>query len=305
MVDTNELKKRLDLLANENPKLIISEMEKEIQNCQTAFGRITNINPNINGKIKAALNSLKSKINIADKIAIPLFSLEESIHSLESKPSIQRYHEYKEKVNSPNCQAVERASLHQELRKLKSANSIEISSIISKKQESVVQRLKLIQCWKSLVHDEIRFLEDFQKMLIDNLMSVAEEIGDPELLKEIQEKIQSLEISNKKSKPSQISQSSLELKNIKSLKVTMRYHLDEVVRLDKMINEKKQQFECLSSIVLEYQKKVTPLRKDISLPPAEDKSSATYKTAPVKAKDSQKKDSPLQKGRMVFIDKSK
>jgi|GEM_PF-3795594 hypothetical protein len=242
MNQAEELRHRIVLLANGKPSAIVTEMEKEIDLLQATVDRLPEAAVMAESVVKTVMMTVRSYRNQAETIGNPLSILERNIQAIESKPGIQRYQRLTHELNhqSPNSPAARR-ELRNQIQSLKATYSSDLSSLISYTQQSLVHRLNLIQCWKSLIFAGIGLFEVLRENLWKRIFAEAKSEGDELLLQFLREQ-QAMMKTQEVSEPSKLVKTTIQVANVKFLKVTLQEQLNEVVRLDSAISEKR---ECL------------------------------------------------------------
>ncbi len=300
-----ELKNRIIVLANGKPASILAEMDKEINVVQSTVDKMDVTVHDLEAMIRTVLVTIKGYRKQAEKMSNPLSILERKIHDIESKPGIQRYHQsIKQLDHDPPSSATARNELKNQIHSLKATYSQDLSALVSYTQQALVQRLNLIQYWKSMVILEIGLLDNFREALWKKIMSDANASGDAELIRFLNEQRNNLE-SQKIEDHAKLERSSLQVANVQTLKSTLRDQLNEVIHLENSIHERKEALRQLESVTEKLNQK-----KD-EVPQSEQSSSPTLKeiTSNEVVGTSDKKSPSIlpssPKKRMAYTDKQK
>ena len=146
--------------------------------------------------------------------------------------------------------------MNREIQQYKSLHGTEISKIVSLEQQTLVHRLNLINCWKSLVITEIGILDELKNVIIKNVLAEAQESDDPEVLQLVQEKIDSIKNAYSEVSTTLSDKSDFHLGNIKILKESMKNQLTKVVQIEMAVEERQETFSCLADLAKDFKSDV-------------------------------------------------
>ncbi len=287
---SNDLRNRITVLANGDPSAILSEMDKEIGDIQFTIDRLNEIAMAVQSKIDESMRTIRGHRQCAENLSSPLKALERNIEGIESKPSIKRYHALQQELSNSPSSAATRRDLRNQVQSLKAAYSNDLSNLISLMQQALVHRLNLIQCWKSMIHTEIRLLDYLKEFFWEKIMNEAEESEDQEVLQFLEQQRAALQ-HNSMGEPTKLSKSAIQVANVQFLRITIRDQLNEVIRLEQAISEKEQFLEHLQTVSEKMQKEVK-------------KSPPLKQPGPGSESDEIDSKQSSQTGRMAFIDRT-
>ncbi len=268
-----DLRNLIILLANGEPSKVVGQIDCEIEEVQSLamkvpvegqekeFGPFATFeeldaviktpegsNIQLPAWVVDIIKKLNKQRDSADKIAGPLSVTETSIQQIESKPGIKRYNNLQKEIQKPDCQTSARTQYRREIQSLKASYSKELSDLGTKIHEALAGRLNLIQCWKNVIVLEIDFYENLRSVLLEKLRIDAAQAGDEDLFNAVHERLKSLQSQSSSFQASKISQSTLQLSNVKVLKETLRQQLNEIIRIDRVISQKQEIISHIDTI---------------------------------------------------------
>ncbi len=245
-----ELRSRIEILANGESSKILSELKKEGANVKKLIKDHTSKSPNLTQTSRNITFEINMTITAAEKNGGPLERLMKRIQLIESKSTIRRYMQLSkdvEKVTSPR----EYGSLNRELQHLKAQNSKDLSDLTSMRQQAFVHRIKMIECWKAILASEIKVLKEIKDVLSQKVMSKAKESNDEKVLEFIQNKLKELEANPSNLEMSKLGKTDLFKSNVDTLRRMILGQLNEVVQLGKTLIEKRHAYDTLQNVVTE------------------------------------------------------
>lgn len=242
-----EIKQTVNLLANGPASYIVREMKTSIHEidviCEMFPDKISWIEP----EAAESKTEISSIIRSTQAHVIPLEHAERDIRSKESKPGLKRYFDLQKKMDDPATSDYQLPSLQREANGLKAAFSRELVELIKKSHEALGLRLTIVESWKDVVTEEIGFMEVVQEEILRRVMSDAHREGLTEIVNQIQERLGHLSrqsvIETNRVKPAM-----LQFGNIKKLQSTLCSQLQEVVKLEQIIQDKYDVLQELSTI---------------------------------------------------------
>lgn len=244
MVDPIKIREHISILANGSSLKIINEMDQKVREVVFLVKTVPDIKQYLRADINFSLKQLPMLVKHAEKIALPIDSLNRRLKSITETPDIKHYYSLQEKLQQ-NPSSRERGLLQQEMQRIKSVHSTSISKINSLQQQILVSRLNLIQCWKSLVSEEIGILDELKTEIVKYILKQAEESDDSAVLQYVREQLESIQKAFSSVSSSLTDKFDFHLGNIKFLKDSMKIQLQKVVQIEKAICEREETFDCL------------------------------------------------------------
>ncbi len=242
-----EIAQTLHLLANGPASYILREMkssEVEIDEvCRMFPSKQQVIEPEAN----AAKKEIHSIIGTAQQHVLPLEHTERDIRAKESKPGLKRYFGLQKRMNDAGTSDYEIPSLQREANSLKAAFSRELVELMKKSHEALSLRLYIIEGWKDVVSQEIIFFETVQLETLSKILHDAHREGLVEIVDQIHKR---LKVLNRQAvlDVNRIRPAELKFTNIKNLQSSLKKQLVDAVQLEKIIMDKYDVLQELSSI---------------------------------------------------------
>lgn len=267
MVDPNSIKERIVSLANGSSQQILPEMRRKVDEVDSLIDSISGIRDKLPPNVQFSLKQLNIFIKNAEQITTPIDAQIRQVRQIESKPGIKRYNTLQtnmKKAKNPR----ELGLFNREISQLKMSHSTEISKIVSLQQQILVQRLSLIECWKSMVVTEIGILDEVKTIIEKNVIEQAKESGDPSVIQMVQEKLDSLKEAYAEISSNIKSQSHYQKGNIKVLKESLKNQLVKIVQIEKAIDERQSTFSCLVGLAKEFKSNIIDIPDDRPKKPA-------------------------------------
>jgi hypothetical protein len=208
------------------------------------------------------INAYKTEM---EGLSVSIDLLDSKIQKLDRSPDIQRILQLEADLKkSATAQYINQLS--RELRHLKSIHAQKISSRVSIQRALLQERLRMIRAWKSVLSDEIQILEESKKLLIDKIVALAQYTNDPAILDTIRSQIK--ELSDKKIpfQDTKWDASKIPVANIHVLRKTLTHHLNDVARIERVVEEKRDILKSLNKIVIELKSQIGQNSVELDFP---------------------------------------
>ncbi len=248
------LRKQIYVLANGKSNDILDSMKEEIHFLEETFEKIPEYKKQNERECKNRLMESNMYYKKAEKAAMPLDSMIDRIHRIETKSGMKRYIEITNKLAEDNVNPEEYGKLHRELQFLKKEHTKDLSDLTSYKHQALLHRLKIIQCWKNMLSLEIDTFKKIKEFLSDLLIEQAQKANNPKILEYILEQLDQLEQDTFGFQITNIDTSELSTSQMKTLINNLKTQLNEVVQMGKVIHDKKTAFQSLTKIISSLQK---------------------------------------------------
>ncbi|MDX9754770.1 MAG: hypothetical protein RBU29_12470 [bacterium] len=249
MMTEMDMRNHIVLLANGDSAKIFAEIKKEIETTRNLFMENPEIQSVVPPATRFAMENMTAYATKAEKVSITMDTLSRRIQLIESKAAIQKIQSLEKQLKSCDSPQ-EYGRINRDLRFLKGKSAADLSELVSSQQQLLVERLNIIQIWKSLLICEIHIFEELKKALIKMVLEGAYASGDGTIqelvftkLKQIDIDINSIGDLNPRAALSNVSMS-----NMNQLRETLIHQLDHVVVIERRIIEKKQTYMELNTI---------------------------------------------------------
>ncbi|MBI1387089.1 MAG: hypothetical protein GC154_01400 [bacterium] len=285
-------------LANGNGDAIIQNMNHELEDVVSLMKRFSITVETLPPEKKMLWMDAQNTVRASEKHAITLDTHLKRIRILEGKKGvveILKLEDEKKTANSPAAFG----RINRQLTHLKDVHAREMSELISNRHQALLIRIQLVDRWKSLLASEIQLLEACRLHVVNFALSAAEDSGDHSFLETVKTKLQSLMSGIDQAQFTKINTSTLHSANFHVLKKTVLHQLDEIVKIEKKIVERKETLQQVSAIFSDL--KMQMPEPDIA-PPLADEIAAPQQNQP-DPPPSQPGDTPPASSRMAFRDK--
>lgn len=242
-----DIRTHLETLANGDGKRIVDGIRQEVEIVTTFMKDFSipadKLKPETRIHWMQSLNSIQT----AEKYASTLDRHLKKAQDLENKKPVRDILRLQEAMRASRS-PVEYGKLNRQLKQLKDMNARDLSDLVSNQHQALLTRINLVNRWKSLLAVEIRVLEECKSYVLQFAKSAAESSGDAEFLDEVIRQIHLLQGGAEDLTGYNVNISALQTANILVLRKTVKHQLDEVVKLEKIIEEKRVALSSLSKI---------------------------------------------------------
>lgn len=242
-----DIRTHLETLANGDGKRIINSMQQEIDVISTFMKDFSVPVDQLKPETRFQWMQTKGHIQTSEKLASVLDRQIKKAQELERKRSVQDLLKLQELLNSTRS-PVEYGKISRQIKALKANNSRDLSNMVSNQQQALIKRIDLVNRWKSLLTIEINVLEECKTYVLQFAKTAAEASGDAEFLDEVIQQFNKFTIEEHRLNCFTVNVSSLQTSNILVLRKTVKHQLDEVVKLEKVIIEKRTALNSLTDI---------------------------------------------------------
>lgn len=247
----DDIRKRIEVLANGNSKDILDELNREIESFQEMSKQFQAFEDAFSPESRFIYKEFNLHRKSANRISTAMDTCQRKLIVLESKPGIKRICEIEEKLNDQ--QSIKQyGQLNRELSHLKQRHAKDLSEMVLNRQGILKERLKFIQLWKTILLSEIKILEECKNLLRRNILEEVNQSGDTSLRGVIEEKLKSLNLQITPIQDIKINASTLQVSNINILRKTLIDQLNHVVKIEKTIREKKHSVQVLTELHQRY-----------------------------------------------------
>lgn len=243
-----DIREHLETLANGDGNRIITSMQHEVDIISTFMKDFAVPVDGLKPETRIQWMQSIGNIQLSEKLAIVLDQHIKRTQELESKRAVRDVLKLQELLNSTRS-PVEFGKLNRQIKALKTRNSKDLSDLTSNQHQALLKRIDLVNRWKSLLSIEIKVLEECKTYVLQLAKSAAEASGDAEFLDEVIQQIKKFNVTEKELNCFSVNMSSLQTSNILVLRKTVKHQLDEVVKLEKVIIEKRTALNSLTDIV--------------------------------------------------------
>ncbi|MBD3266511.1 hypothetical protein GF373_07555 [bacterium] len=252
-----DIRNHIQTLVNGNSHNIYQEIKNEVDTVNLFFADNEEIQNKLPPQTQFSLKNMVSYLKKAEGIATKMDSYTNKIDAIEAKPDIRKMLDLEKEIEKSHDPR-EFGRMKRDLSALKTRFSSDLSKIASLKQQLIIHRLNIIQVWKSLLVCEIHIMEEGQKAMLNRIREGMEESDDPEFRALMAEKLMEVKIGQEQFQEIKIDTSALHTANVDKLKKTLVNQLDNVVKIENHLSQKKQEFTELSQVFNELKDKLPP-----------------------------------------------
>ncbi len=242
-----DIRNHLETLANGDGNQIVDGMKNELDIVSTFMNDLSISAEKLTPETRLHWFQSKQIIQTAEKNATVLDKHAKRVDDLENKRPVREYLRLQQEMRNTRS-PIEYGKLNRQIKQLKDSASRDLSDLVSNQHQVLLKRINLVNHWKSLLAVEIRVLEECKVYILQSAKSTAEASGDVELLDDVIQQIHLLQGPPHELEGYAVNLSALQTANIHVLRKTVKNQLDEVVKLEKLIAEKRIALNTLTDI---------------------------------------------------------
>ncbi|MGC9328496.1 MAG: hypothetical protein ACP5I1_12745 [Candidatus Hinthialibacter sp.] len=226
---------------------MLSEIRQEINFVDSSLRDLSLSPSQLRPDAQFAIKRMKGYIPETEKVSTCLFAYERKIAEIKRQKSIQEIYDIEKKLQ--HCDSLsESGRLNRQLTHLKSIHARKLSDLNSNQQKMLHERLKLINIWKSILNYEIHILEDCKSIIIKKIVETANASGSSEIIDMVRGRLRSLSVKDTVISQLKIDKPSAKIANIHILYKTIEEQLNDVERVETVVQEKRRVVQMLNSI---------------------------------------------------------
>lgn len=261
-----DIRERLEILANGRGQRIAEEIKSEVETVNSMMKQFSITLELLKPPVRFQWLQAQGFVGESAKLSDQLDRFLDKVKSLETKRGVRDYI-LLESQRGDASDPREYGQINRRMKTLKDMHARDLSDMVSNRHQAMLTRIKIVNRWKTILAYEVPILENCRNLILANAEQAAERSGDAELLEKVRDKLKSIQAHAAEIRSNAANISSLQNASIHVLRKTVIHQLDEVVKLERVISEKKQSLKELSEIVTGLKQELPP---DLQVEPDED-----------------------------------